>query len=269
MFALNDHYISNNSTFSLIKVSDKTQELVLETTNLDSSPEIGGGFGGADNLNHESPMLNENEITTDAHTVCKESVYIRRSLHIRKKAGHDLGISLCRFGGSIFVADVYEGTTAWNCGLQIGDKIESVNNVVIPMRVSTNDLIATMRKFAELVLTIQDSPLVVRCELKAKNNCFSRISSKKIINLGFEVHNGQKVKPGQIPGKNTIVCVNGIWVLGNSDESIMNTISRYAMTQGKVKITSMPSSFAQKVALCIKRRPRAFSIKSRPELFIY
>eukprot|EP00123_Amoebidium_parasiticum_P005356 comp16568_c0_seq1/m.14665 comp16568_c0_seq1/g.14665 ORF comp16568_c0_seq1/g.14665 comp16568_c0_seq1/m.14665 type:complete len:238 (-) comp16568_c0_seq1:347-1060(-) len=228
------------------------------------------------NMEQTCSHKTQTSTTQESHTymVCKRANTYQRTLQIQKCADVDLGISICRLRGSFYVTDVFPSTKAWVVGLQVGDKLETVNGEEISPFTKTAELMALLRSSEEVELGVRDSPLLCTSIVSCTEQYASERKKLDIgpAVLGFHLHKGKVHSDGSccIRNNDRIVMVDGEWVLDQTDEKVMKKIAKRVRKHGQVEISSIPDSFAKEVDICIKNRPQAVNYNaSNNMLFVF
>eukprot|EP00123_Amoebidium_parasiticum_P011886 comp20968_c0_seq1/m.28062 comp20968_c0_seq1/g.28062 ORF comp20968_c0_seq1/g.28062 comp20968_c0_seq1/m.28062 type:complete len:211 (-) comp20968_c0_seq1:326-958(-) len=80
---------------------------------------------------HLPPNVTSRVITDDVADEIQQSLSLKREMKFTKPADADLGAHLITYHGSVYVLEVAKHTRAWQLGLQPGDKIVQVNEMML------------------------------------------------------------------------------------------------------------------------------------------
>ncbi|KNC80037.1 hypothetical protein SARC_07583 [Sphaeroforma arctica JP610] len=93
---------------------------------------------------------------------------LQREIWIRKQPATRFGLCICRLEGEMYVTDVRENSIAWNAGINISDRIVSIDDIQLtPHHFDAQTVLDLLYQAGpSLVLRVVDQPRFCRVEMK-------------------------------------------------------------------------------------------------------
>eukprot|EP00123_Amoebidium_parasiticum_P000498 comp113015_c0_seq1/m.48871 comp113015_c0_seq1/g.48871 ORF comp113015_c0_seq1/g.48871 comp113015_c0_seq1/m.48871 type:complete len:251 (-) comp113015_c0_seq1:392-1144(-) len=171
----------------------------------------------------------------------------KREFSLKKRKDVPFGASLCYFRCGIYVTYVEPGSYAWCLGIEIGDRIDVVNEAFLTERfVPPQNVIDVLRSSDQVEISVTDSPLFVDYTLQ-------KSKTEQPLGLSLEQLEIMVPSPGtacaeaHMEGNRIITHVDGKHVLEMSSLELTRYVEGRYQTGKEVTLTTCPAKLGKYV----------------------